>query len=391
MRQHDPAERAALAALRGGKPRRYLEWATAAERIATFTEGTAAVGRAIELWHRAVADTSPAAVAMIARDNQTREELNAAARELWRALGLLGEERTYGKLSLSAGDRVICRRNDSSLAVDNGMRGSVAELYARGVVIETDGGKLQELPSDYVADHLEHGYALTGHSMQGSTIERAVVLASTRDLTAGWSYTALSRARAETSLLIIDHCRDERSEFAPGGGALAREPLLDRVARRMLQRDDEDLAVEHMRGDQHPERPSTESRIARRARQRLEDLEARISTLREDEGRIAVRLPRLTSSRGRPARQRNPDSIERAHLDAALKGVDRELQTALDQRGRLLRGLGDAPGVAPDHGLERGQAELTHRHEYGAMRTRRRLEPSREMEANRDLDRGMER
>lgn len=31
--------------------------------------------------------------------------------------------------------------------------------------------------------------------MQGGTVEHATVVASTRDLTKGWSYTALSRAR----------------------------------------------------------------------------------------------------------------------------------------------------------------------------------------------------
>src|SRR5206468_7760809 len=42
------------------------------------------------------------------------DSLNTAARELWRALGLLGEERTYGRLPLAEGERVICRRNDRS-------------------------------------------------------------------------------------------------------------------------------------------------------------------------------------------------------------------------------------------------------------------------------------
>ncbi len=38
--------------------------------------------------------------------------------------------------------------------------------------------------------------------MQGGTVEHATILASIRDLTKGWSYTALSRARAETRLHI---------------------------------------------------------------------------------------------------------------------------------------------------------------------------------------------
>jgi ATP-dependent exoDNAse (exonuclease V) alpha subunit len=40
--------------------------------------------------------------------------------------------------------------------------------------------------------------------MQGGTVETATVVASPHDLTAGWSYTALSRARGHTRLVIYE-------------------------------------------------------------------------------------------------------------------------------------------------------------------------------------------
>ena len=46
-----------------------------------------------------------------------------------------------------------------------------------------------------MAEHVEHAYCLTGHGMQGGTVEHATVVATPRALTRGWSYTALSRAR----------------------------------------------------------------------------------------------------------------------------------------------------------------------------------------------------
>ena len=76
-------------------------------------------------------------------------------------------------------------------------------------------------------------------------------MASPRDLTAGWSYTALSRARGQTRLLIYDHDLAEgRSEFAPSEQTQtsARSDLLARVQRHMLERDDEDLAIEQLPG-----------------------------------------------------------------------------------------------------------------------------------------------
>ena len=41
-----------------------------------------------------------------------------------RALGALGQERSYGPVEVAVGDRVICWRNDKQLDVDNGMRGN---------------------------------------------------------------------------------------------------------------------------------------------------------------------------------------------------------------------------------------------------------------------------
>ena len=84
------------------------------------------------------------------------------------------------------------------------MRGTARHLDDDGVVIDTDSGLVRELPAAYVSEHLEHAYSLTGHGMQGGTVERALSWwASPRDLTAGWSYTALSRARGETRLLNL--------------------------------------------------------------------------------------------------------------------------------------------------------------------------------------------
>ena len=216
MRQRDPAERRALAALHERLPQHYLDWAARAGRIDTFSDPAGACEQALGEWQRAVEAVGPAQAVMIARDNDTRAALNSAARELWRALGLLGEERSYGSVEVAVGDRVICRRNDRLIDVDNGMRGTVRHVDGDRVVIDTDSGLVRELPAAYVSEHLEHAYSLTGHGMQGGTVEQPLVVASPRDLTAGWSYTALSRARGETRLLIHDHqLAEERSEFAP--------------------------------------------------------------------------------------------------------------------------------------------------------------------------------
>jgi hypothetical protein len=360
MRQRDAGERTALAALRDGQPQRYLEWATAAGRIEMLSDETDATCRAIDLWHQAVAENGAGDVVIVARDNDTRDGLNAAARELWGALGLLGEGCTYGGLTVAVGDRVICRHNDARLDVDNGMRGTVRELDSDRVVIETDAGAVRELTAAYAGEHVEHAYALTGHSMQGRTLERAIVVASPRELTAGWSYTALSRARGETRVLILDADENERSEFAPAGSALSQEPLLARVARRMVERDDEDLAIEQLgtRVDEHSERSAERAELALpdRILKRHEDLDARVSTLNSQAERITARLAGLRMPQGRRVgRSGSPDDITVVHLQEVLDTVNGEIARATEERDRLTDDLDvdERPGIDNQWRVER--------------------------------------
>jgi conjugative relaxase-like TrwC/TraI family protein len=248
MRQRDPGERRALAALHDRIPDRYLDWATSAGRVDTFDDAAGAREVAVTEWAGAVGEVGVEQAVMIARDNDTRAALNQAARELRRDQRVLGEQRVYGHRDLAVGDRVICRRNDTLLDVDNGTRGTVRHLDEHRAVIETDSRLIRELPATYVAEHVEHAYALTGHGMQGATVEAAIVVATPSDLSAGWSYTALSRARASTRLLIHDDAAHERADHAPEPAyqPASRDELLTRSRRRMLERDDQDLAIEQL-------------------------------------------------------------------------------------------------------------------------------------------------
>ena len=396
MRQRDPAERRALGALHDGHPQRYLDWAEHNQRIETFNDPAGAREQALAEWAQrgrrggAGADGDDR---QGQRDTRPSEPGCTRAR---RADGALGEERSYGPVEVAVGDRVICRHNDGQLDVDNGMRGTVRHLDPDRVVIDTDGGLVRELPAAYVAEHVEHAYALTGHGMQGGTIESAIVVASPRDLTAGWSYTALSRARETTRLLVYDDDLErERSEFAPTDQTptATRDELLDRVARRMLERDDEDLAIEQLPGAgrtddpdlasarTHATEPPQEQAAARaeptppatpttarlrelrervdqlqarlaalpiRELQRIEDLDARAVTLTTQHEQLTERLTGLPEPRRRLGREHDSHAIERAHLTTALQANERELDAVLAQRGSLERELGDPSRPAPN-------------------------------------------
>jgi hypothetical protein len=223
VRQRDPRERALLAHVRRGDPSEYLtEEATRAQlHIFTGDAETAAAGEqaAIAAWRNREA-ASPEQAVLIARDNARRARLNALAHAELRTTGRLGENVHIAGQEFAVGDRVIARRNDRLREVDNGMRGTIIAIdpAEKELLVRTDTGADRALDAAYVAEHLEHAYALTAHTIQGATVDWAGVVGRPEDFTRNWSYTALSRARDTTEIFLIDTPNEhqlDRAEIAP--------------------------------------------------------------------------------------------------------------------------------------------------------------------------------
>lgn len=250
LRQRSVVERRALGALHAGAPGVWMSFAQDRGRLNVYTEDEPVVDEAIEAWTKAVSEHGIEEAVLMSRDNATRTLLNAGARQHWDEQGRLGERVDFGPIELAEGDRIICRRNDSGVDVDNGTRGTIRAVDEHRVVLETDARTVRELPASYVAEHVEHAYALTGHGMQGSTVEWAGVVATPEHLTRGWSYTALSRARGETMLYVSDEGPERDPDLEQEGPELAKErnhaTTLWRIEQRMTVRDDEDLAIEQL-------------------------------------------------------------------------------------------------------------------------------------------------
>jgi conjugative relaxase-like TrwC/TraI family protein len=409
MRQRDPRERHALAALHEGRPDTYLRWAQQHERITTHPDHASAIEHTLHLWEASASRQAHGQVVMIARDNETRDALNRGARAIvfGDSESYPDKQHIYGTLQLMQGDRVICRRNDRTVDVDNGMRGTVHALDGEHVTISTDGGPLRTLPAAYVAEHVEHAYALTGHGMQGATVQEAIVLASPHDLSAGWSYTALSRARAQTHLLISDSPREqEHAELAPQDQTgTSPEELLARAHHRMLERDDEDLAIEQLpttgadsgratdpdltaaedlqvelhqehaaaRAEPNPHQPASAARLreldtrrraletaltalATTAPHRLQELDARALTLETERERAAQRRSEMQW-------HDELDGYHEERLDSEDAAAKDELSTVLRTRRTLASQL-DNPAEARNErdSLEQALTDLTNEH-----------------------------
>ncbi len=143
---------------------------------------------------------------MIALRRRDVRDLNALGRQMMDAAGLLGAERvTYRGREFAVGDRIVCRRNDDLIGVRNGTRGTVADIDTadgRVTVATDDGHRIRLAPYYLERGLLQHAYALTGHSAQGATVDRAFVLAGEGDLRE-WGYVAASRARLRTAIYSV--------------------------------------------------------------------------------------------------------------------------------------------------------------------------------------------
>jgi hypothetical protein len=114
----------------------------------------------------------------------------------------------------------------------------------RALVVTTDRGERLELSRRYLeAGNVRHGYALTGHSSQGLTVERAFVLGSGEARLQEWGYVALSRARDATRLYVTGTPQERESQFHDFD---ERDPVA-RIAQAL-----EESAVERLAVDQRP-------------------------------------------------------------------------------------------------------------------------------------------
>jgi ATP-dependent exoDNAse (exonuclease V) alpha subunit len=249
IRQRDPQERAALEALHDGHPDRYLEHKH--DAVTLHDTETEAIVSLVDQWDCARSRDGIASAVMIVRDNQTREQLNFAARDRLKQDGTLPERgvRVAGR-EYAPGDRIVARHNDRRADVDNGTLATVVNIDARThrMTIAVGPGQQRDIDLSYVARHVEHAYALTAHSAQGATVQWAGVIGRPGDFSREWAYTALSRARRQTTLHVIAEPPTEarqRSDYAPAEPRPIAAQALVALERRMRHTESELLAIEY--------------------------------------------------------------------------------------------------------------------------------------------------
>ena len=216
FRQRDAGEREASKWLRGGEESdvsRAAEWYMRHERLHAGSV-TAMMDDALAGWREDTAAGKQSLLVAATRDQVTA--LNAAAQKIRAERGEINAENRLclsDGLEAGVGDVVLTRRNDSKLItssgdmVRNGQRWVVDSIGYDGSITARrcdDTSATVTLNSAYLEKHAQLGYAATGHSSQGATVDVSRVVAGVGNLDKASVYVPMTRGREGNFLYIAE-------------------------------------------------------------------------------------------------------------------------------------------------------------------------------------------
>ncbi|MBC3186972.1 AAA family ATPase [Corynebacterium sp. zg-331] len=217
FRQRDAAEREASTWLRSSEEAdvsRAAQWYRDHHRLHAGST-TAMMNDAIAGWARDTTEGKESLLVAVTGDQVTA--LNAAAQKISAQRGDIDTTRSVelsDGLAGHAGDVLLTRHNDSKLTtttgdmVRNGQRWKIHTINPDGSVTATrigDNPADVVLPSDYLREHTQLGYASTGHSAQGMTVDVARVVAGVGHLDKASVYVPMTRGRDGNFLYITEN------------------------------------------------------------------------------------------------------------------------------------------------------------------------------------------
>lgn len=150
-------------------------------------------------------------VALMATSTDTVDRLNRRAqhtRILLGELDLNAPSMRVGDQLILVGDEVVTRRNERTLRTDrrlmikNRDHWTVATIHPDRSVTATGRTGTIRLPVEYVAEHIELGYAQTSHATQGRTVDTALLLMDFPTDSRG-VYTPMTRGRESNHAYVV--------------------------------------------------------------------------------------------------------------------------------------------------------------------------------------------
>jgi conjugative relaxase-like TrwC/TraI family protein len=224
IRHNHDLDRDGARRIREGRGAEAVEVYRSAERVVVCEDPEARREEMVGDWWRSFREGEDAL--MVAKRNAEVGRLNALAREVMRSEGRLGErEIEVGEGRFAVGDRVITRVNDHRAGIYNRERWRIEAIDAETRAVELHGvdtDRRVTVAADYLgrenpsdgAPALQHAYAATTYQAQGSTVDRAYVMADP-SMDRQELYVAASRSREETFFYATPEIDLEREEYAP--------------------------------------------------------------------------------------------------------------------------------------------------------------------------------
>lgn len=216
FRFNDHDEREASLVLRDGNETKgnVFQWYINQKR-AVAADADNAVAEAYTAWQTDTLDEKNAI--MLAGDMDSVTELNSRAQAFRIGQGEVTTDtsvRSRDGHDIGIGDIIVTRRNDPNILIDessdaakfviNGARWTVTGIGDDGSIectpLEADGSAT--LTADYVAKHVQLGYALTVHRAQGVTVDSCHAVLSP-DLSRNSAYVAMTRGRQNNMAYVI--------------------------------------------------------------------------------------------------------------------------------------------------------------------------------------------
>ncbi len=376
IRHEHELDREAAKRIREGAGREALGLYESGERVTVAPNAAACREAMVRDWHESYERGENAV--MVAKRNADVAKLNAMAREVRMDAGKLGsQEIKVGDARFAAGDQVITRVNDPATAIYNRERWQIAEVdpeKGSAVLQGIDQPRTVEVGADYLArtnphsdaEALEHAYAVTTYSAQGSTVDRAFVMADA-SMDKQELYVAASRSREETRLYATPEIQVAREEIAPTSPYL-REGI-PHIA-EASERDRAQLAAHEVAlRERFQGMPTEDLRARREELARAAHAEARVANPR---GRLEDRIEELRDARTQLEAEHRTETVLHPEGSEALSRIKVNERIVAQQLARNESELTQMPEVGDSARRELAVAEgvLVERSEMAILAAR---------------------
>jgi hypothetical protein len=225
VRQDEPNEREALRQLRGGKVAQAVAWYAENDRIRIAPDTHDAQRATVDAWYDDVCAGRDAAMYAWRRTNV--DALNRLARDRYAINGrLTGPDLAApGGRHYSVGDQIVTLAPAADGQVVTSERGEVVsvDVHRRVLIVRMDHGRIERLAGDELAaDRLAHGYAVTVHRAQASTVDVAHRFEDGGGRELG--YVSMSRGRERNTVQSWPTASTRPSKISHGTGPSNAEP-----------------------------------------------------------------------------------------------------------------------------------------------------------------------